>query len=154
MNKLLQFVCAPQVVFAVVIMAATSLALDSPSSIRAWGLTDHICMATPGPFWGMAECGCPLGNDPVHTHDFCSGRLPIDGSDSIEFRWCEGNAEGFSCTEEFKSCGNKIYNCPDARCHAPPSYNPMPTSWGCHETSKPSGCSNLTYTWCDPVEYP
>ena len=121
----------------------------SASSIIA-GIPNERCTGAM-PDWWDGPCMCPLGNDSVHQHDFCSNTTPTDGQTGVEdsdcFTWtgyeCFGQGTG-------KSCGDKIWNCPYAVCDTAPD-DPYPESWGCVETSKPADdCENATYGCLNP----
>lgn len=123
-------------------------ASDVPARATAGGPgADYRCASTPGPFWSMLECSCPIFNTPS---DFCSNRMPTDGTDTIEFRYCDYDpGQSYSCDEVQLSCGDRIYNCVNAHCSD--DTQTAKDDWGCALTDKPNGCGSETYTWCDPV---
>lgn len=107
------------------------------------------CANTPAPFWTMSECRCIV---PTVTSDFCNGRMPQDGTEVLEFRYCTEDA-GYACDANQLPCGDTVYNCTGgAECDSEPSSTPI--TWGCHATGKPPEyCTSKSYTWCDPVQY-
>jgi hypothetical protein len=115
----------------------------------------YICSTTPVPYWTFGGCKCPIPEDPS---DFCSAMLPPEnpGTPPVPtvyrtVHYCKESSNNYSCDMVPKSCGDKIYKCTQAHC-SNSNWTP-PLEWGCSpDPTKPDGCKNLTYSWCDPVE--
>ncbi len=132
-------------------VATAYWASDMPAGVRVSGPgVGYICSSTPAPFWTMTQCNCPV--NAIDT-DFCSERRPLDAQgEAIEFRFCEESSNAYSCNTIQLSCGDEVWNCPNAHCDT--ETYPIPLTWGCVKTGKPPEyCSGYTYDWCDPVEY-